>query len=306
MTIASRVAAAIGIPPANCRRIAMAAHRRYKIYLIPKKKFGEFRRVAQPAREVKAIQRALVAILSPLLPIHEAATAYRPGTSILKNAQAHIGSKFLTKLDFSNFFPSINAAALAHFLRGAIPGIQDSDVAFIVSACLWRGDGPLALCVGAPSSPFLSNAIMFKFDTEVSCLANAHGCVYTRYSDDIALSASEPNILAVVEAEIREIVARLEVPTLAFNESKRLSVGRSTALRVTGLTLSNQGNVTVGRARKRGVRAGVDRFIRGGMPLEQQVRLEGELAFVLSIEPEFRAVLHATYGEGVNMLLPGK
>ena len=75
-------------------------------------------------------------------------------------------------------------------------------------------------------------------------------------------------------------------------------------MRVTGLTLANNGMVTVGRARKRGVRAGVDRFVKGRLSSEEARKLRGEIAFVLSVEPDFVHVLLNTYGDSAAGLLP--
>lgn len=304
MNFAVEVAKIVGISPASCRRIAQSAHRRYKIFYIPKKGNEQLRRVAQPAREVKAVQRALITLLTPHLRIHSSATAYKPNSSILENARRHSGARFLTKLDFTSFFPSIDADTVSSMLRASIEGIEDNDVDFILEACLWRGDGRHALCIGAPSSPLLSNAAMFNFDTEVSTFAADFDSIYTRYSDDISISTTLIGVLAQLERQIRELCSKTTNPRLAFNEEKRVAVGRSTSMRVTGLTLANNGIVTVGRVRKRGVRAGLQRFIRHGMTLEEAARLKGEIAFVLSVEPSFQYVLLATYGPAILEFLP--
>lgn len=304
MTIASEVAALVGISRNSCRRIANSAHRRYKIFYIPKRGTANLRRIAQPAREVKAIQRAIVRILSEKLRIHGAATAYKPGASIAENARRHATANFLTKLDFTSFFPSINSDAIIRFLKNKIDDIQDSDIDFLIRACLWYGDGVHALCIGAPSSPFFSNAIMYDFDEQVDEYTNKHICVYTRYSDDITISSQQPETLVAVEQYIRRLCSEMPYPKLSFNDRKRVAVGRSAAMRVTGLTLSNDREVTVGRLRKRGVRAGVHRFVCQGLPEDERRRLKGEVAFVLSVEPSFRRVLLRTYGGAISELLP--
>lgn len=304
MTIATEVASLVGIAPSSCRRIAVGAFRRYKIFFVPKRRTGALRQIAQPAVEVKAIQRAIVEVLTPRLPVHESATAYKLGSSILDNARRHERSRFITKLDFSNFFPSIDASAVAYHLRFHIQDIVDSDVQFILNACLWRHEGPHALCIGAPSSPLLSNVVMFIFDREITEYCRAVGVVYTRYSDDITISSDEPNILSGVEKFIRNVCRGSVHPKLLLNEDKRVAVGRGTGMYVTGLTLANQGFVTVGRKRKRGVRSGIKRFMSGEFSADEFERLKGEVAFVLSIEPGFRRVLIRTYGPAIAPLLP--
>ena len=131
--VVRKVAESVGISPQSCRRIAASAHLRYKVFAIPKRGGRGHRVVAQPSREVKAVQRALASWLSGVLPVHAAATAYKPGTSILQNAQLHANARYLTKLDLVSFFPSIDAASLAMLLRKHCPEASEAEISFILT-----------------------------------------------------------------------------------------------------------------------------------------------------------------------------
>jgi hypothetical protein len=103
----SRLGANVLLRPEELMKLIRSAPRRYKVYEIPKKTEGQMRTIAQPAREVKALQYwAMKEVLSELS-IHDAATAYRTGQSIADNASRHVASRFLLKMDFENFFPSL-------------------------------------------------------------------------------------------------------------------------------------------------------------------------------------------------------
>lgn len=54
---------------------------------------------------------------------------------------------------------------------------------------------------GAPTSPYLSNVVCLKLDKRISELAKKYGASYTRYADDITLSANTDisNIIPFVE-----------------------------------------------------------------------------------------------------------
>ncbi len=78
-----------GMLTGHLQSIVRTAPIRYKVFYIPKRS-GGLREVAQPAREVKAIQRWLIKRLELLLPLHAAATAYRSGASIRNNALQHV------------------------------------------------------------------------------------------------------------------------------------------------------------------------------------------------------------------------
>jgi len=138
----------------------------------------------------------------------------------------------------------------------------------------------------------------------VTKVCNEIGVEFTRYSDDLTFSSTQKNLLGNVESEVRRIVRGSVYPRLELNEDKRVSVARNTAFRVTGLTLTNQGLVSVGRARKRGVRSGVDSFVKGMLDSDEVRKLKGEVAFVVSIEPSYWQVLFATYGDACISVLP--
>lgn len=304
--LVATVAAMVGISPNSARRVALSAAHRYKVFNI-RKRNGGLRLIAQPAREVKALQRALVECLSKSLRVHDAATAYKEGSSIRLNAELHMRARYLLKLDFEGFFSSIDENALrTHITKWCSSELTLSEIEFILKLVLWRepDTGRRALCIGAPSSPFLANSVMYDVDTAIieRCL-ECHA-VYSRYSDDITLSAEGPEVLVRAEREVREVIKNAPYPALRFNDSKRISVSRSTAMTVTGLTLTNQGPVSVGRVRKRGVRAGVDRFVKGELDDDGIRRLRGEIAFVLSVEPQFRRTLLKTYGRRCQEVLP--
>lgn len=300
------IAAILGLARSVCITIATTAHKRYKVFDIPKRNGKGFRTVAQPAREVKAVQRAIVSLLETKLPVHPAATAYKQDSSILKNAKPHLRAKFITKLDLQAFFPSIDRTSLGKHLRRHLKDLTNEEIGFVLSACSWKpkGTGTQRLCIGAPSSPLLSNSIMYSIDTDIATMCKEVGAVYTRYSDDICISAEAPGVLGPLEKKIRQRIAANEWPTLKLNDEKRMATGRGSAMTVTGITLSNEGVATVGRQRKRGVRAGANRYLKGILNADEVLKLKGEIAFVLSIEKSFRFVLLKTYGDEIRPLLP--
>jgi RNA-directed DNA polymerase len=121
----------LGMLPIQLELIIRTAPLRYKVFTIPKRD-GSPRTVAQPAREVKAIQRWLVNDLNTVLPVHQAATAYRKGTSIKINAAKHVQSNFILKMDFKNFFPSIEFKDLcAHLQKYASEKYDESAIHMI-------------------------------------------------------------------------------------------------------------------------------------------------------------------------------
>ena len=87
-------------------QLIATAPERYKVYSIPKRSGGR-REIAQPARELKVAQRAIMRNYLSSLPVHDAAFAYVAGKSIKDNAEIHSKNGSILKYDFENFFPSI-------------------------------------------------------------------------------------------------------------------------------------------------------------------------------------------------------
>lgn len=289
-----------GLPESAISRIVSSAPRRYKVYTIPKRNGGE-REIAQPAREVKALQRALLAGPLRNLKVHAAATAYRDGASILDNAQRHAGSgRAILKMDFSNFFPSITDLDWRKYCHAN--GVLDEEGITITSSLLFRqvgSSGRLRLAIGAPSSPALSNALMFEFDDEITRIVHEDKVIYTRYADDLTFSAPRAGHLRDVVKNVKRVLRALPYPKMRLNEDKTVLATTKYRRTVTGLTLANDGSVTIGRWRKRILSAMMHRAKNGLLSIEERQYLAGYLAFVAAIEPGFIVGLNARYGERV-------
>jgi hypothetical protein len=254
--------------------------------------------IAQPAKEVKAIQRWLVAAEFSRLRIHSAATAYGQGCSIRANAERHVRNRFLLKLDFANFFPSIKEQDLSACLISAMPSrYTEAEISLIGRLVMWKPPAAesLELCIGAPSSPIISNALMYHFDEAVNAYCLIAGITYTRYADDLAFSTNRPNHLERVLDIVRDLLRTLPYPRLSLNERKLISTSKKFRRTVTGLVLSSQGAVSLGRERKRQIRSMMHRFVTGKLSAEECVRLRGILSFANDVEPSFLKSLEEHY-----------
>ncbi|MBN9788239.1 RNA-directed DNA polymerase [Pseudonocardia sp. TMWB2A] len=287
-----------GMLEKDVRQIAKSAPIRYKHYTIDKRNGGK-RPIAQPAREVKILQKILIAHYLSDLPIHPAATAYEKGTSIRKNADKHSPSGAILKLDFKDFFPSFRfddwlAFSVKHDL------FEDNEDRILAGNLMFhqaRGSSILRLAIGAPASPRLSNLLMYDFDRLVSELVATHTVIYTRYADDLTFSANRTGYLQPVEKIVRTILQELAFPKLKLNDQKRVLATKKYRRSVTGLILTNDDRVSIGRERKKLIRSMVDHYRKGLMNDEQKKKLKGLIAFARDVEPEFVSRLETKYGK---------
>ena len=276
--------------------IATAASR-YKVHYIDKRGGRGRREIAQPTKEIKFLQRLLVSEELQGLPVHDAAVAYRAGRSILDHAQPHAVARYLLKLDFTNFFPSLKWGALEHRLS------RDASYSkvelWILGNLLCRrikGTSTFQLSIGAPSSPHISNYVLHEFDSRMTEFCAARKVQYTRYADDLAFSTSVPTVLDDVESEVRRLIAELAYLGLSLNESKTINVSTKHRRTLVGLTLSNDGRASIGRDAKRELRLAIHRLTQGSLSPPEIANLRGRLAFTYAIDPEFVGQLLARYG----------
>lgn len=292
-----RMSADTGLLPSQVAKIVQTAPLRYKVFTIPKRQ-GGFRVVAQPAKEVKALQYWIIEFLRPRLPMHAAASAYNEGCSITANARVHQGANFLLKLDFEEFFPSIHASDIKQHLRTFLGNEFSSiDLDVIARVLCWVSDRrpPLKLCIGAPSSPFISNSIMCHFDEKVSTWCQARGIAFTRYADDLAFSSRRPGALKDVRPFVDAVLHDLVYPRLRVNEGKTVNASRKVRMSVTGLNITPERMLSIGRFRKRQIRAMYHRSRLGLLDEQQTLVFKGHLAFAEDVEPGFTSRLIASY-----------
>lgn len=130
------------------------------------------------------------------LPIHNAVMAYEKNSSIKKNAQSHQSKEYLVKMDFKNFFPSIKGGDLVRHIQKFSDNSfsREALIDILLITCIKDGDANYHLSIGAPSSPKLSNSIMFDFDDNVTKWCEENEIVYTRYADDLTFSTNKKGV----------------------------------------------------------------------------------------------------------------
>lgn len=283
--------------PRELLLLIATAPNRYKDHFIEKRHGRGLRLISQPTAEVKLVQRAIIEHEFHDLPIHDAAVAYRRGRSIADHASPHASARYLLKLDFKDFFPSLKEVAFKKRIS-ELARYSDQELIILTRLLLRRGqrNSPLQLSIGAPSSPFVSNYIMGEFDSLVSDYCAGRGVRYTRYADDLAFSTSAPHVLDDVLVRVRGLLDELDYLGLDLNESKTVNVSTKHNRTLAGLTLSNQGSVSIGRDEKRRLRATMHAYANRMLSTEEAERLAGQLAFVFSVDPEFVTRLCQRHG----------
>lgn len=301
MSLLDELSSEFSIGRRDLERFVLTAPARYKIYEIPKRN-GRMRTIAQPSAALKSIQRYILRQKLIHLPIHQTAVAYTKRLSIRDNACSHVESRYIIKLDFKNFFPSIVVSDWRRLVRRAkVEQIELADLPIYDKILFW-GDGGIKatrLSIGAPSSPFLSNAVLYELDKKIALATEKKSVIYTRYADDITLSGNSLSTLLSAEQQVVKLFTTTNSPKLIFNSEKRGLYGRGYRRMVTGLVITPDNQVSIGRERKRLISAMLHRVALEGLDVLETERLRGLLGFCNSSEPQFIDRMRKKYGSNI-------
>lgn len=284
----------VGVSVADLEVICYTANRRYKNYKI-EKRTGGVRHISHPTPELKFLQRWLNTNLFSELPVHECAYAYRKGRNIVDNAKLHVQNKYLLKIDFFNFFPSLRDCDIEALLlenRHLIANFEREDIDVVNAIVCKEG----RLTIGAPSSPPLSNALLYAFDKKMAQRAVEEGVVYSRYADDLFFSTQRPDVLSGILEEIRKDLKVRISPRLKINNQKTVFTSAKHRRVVTGLILSSKKKISIGRKNKRRVKSLIYWYSQGKLSSEEMSYLRGYLAYINDVERDFVSSIRAKFG----------
>lgn len=252
----------------------------YKDYSIPKKK-GGCRNISQPSPELKTLQYWIKDNILTKMPISKFAFAYNKGDSIKKHASIHSKSRFLFHSDIMAFFPSIHFAILKkefehnRELLNKLNLDFDDTMEYICKIC-FKDD---ILCIGAVSSPIISNIIMHDFDERLAKYCKQSRYVYSRYADDIYISSSN-----YIDANIKEYLKKLLLEyQFEINNKKTYFCSSKHRRVVTGIVITNDLKLSVGLNKRKEVKKIVyNKLVKGE---GDSAKILGNLAFLKDIEP---------------------
>lgn len=285
------------------KTLISTAPQRYKNHFIEKRNGRGRRLISQPTRELKGLQKSLLSIIDEVIAPSAVAVAYRKGKSIKDHAAPHAKNSYLLKLDFKDFFPSIDWFTISHCFKET--GKFSDDEIKIMNFILCRYDsesislrGSFKLSIGAPSSPPISNFIMRDFDETLENFCKKESVTYTRYADDLALSCSIPRKLDEVKNFIASILDEKKYLNLFLNEGKTVNVSKKNKRSLVGIVLSNEGVISIGRDKKRLIRATLHKASQGLLTEKQLEKLKGHLSYYINIDRDFVYSLVGKYGFG--------
>lgn len=176
--------------------------------------------------------------------------SYRKGATPMQAVEVHRKSKYFLQMDIKNFFPSVNRALVDSALQGggdttAVSDIQRHQARILDLVCV---DGALPL--GFPTSPPISNAVLYSFDTALDLICQERSIRYTRYSDDLIFS-SERQIDEEFSDQVSELLRSSTQGLLAVHSGKTKYFQTGSRIKILGMMILPNGVITIDSRIKR-------------------------------------------------------
>ena len=220
----------------------------YRKHDIPKKTGGA-RTLHIPSKNLKKVQKKILNKILYTHKVHPCSYAYRKGKSIVDNARIHCDSQVLIKMDIRDFFPSVKSEKVKFvFLK---LGWNEEAANKLTELCSWKNGLPQ----GAPTSPALSNIILFELDKKLFSMARGFGARYSRYADDLTFSLKDDDAVRVRSIiKLTQLAVEKEGFRINFKKGKINVLRNHQRQKVCGITVNSK-KPTLSRKERRKLRA---------------------------------------------------
>ena len=288
----------------------------YYSFKIPKKTKG-YRQINAPTSELKKDMKRIANILGKGMQIlaHDSAWAYVPGRDVVNAMKEHTnnGSRWYLKLDLKDFFGSCNPEFIVKQLNKIYPFAQyrserqDRIIEKLSKFATLNGGLPQ----GTPLSPILTNLIMVEWDYKINNILSkliekkaipTQRYVYTRYADDIIISAKNKFDPAFITSIIMQMIKEEEYPFTLNKDKIRFgsSSGRNWNL---GVMCNKENKTTVGHRKKHDIKNYLFNYINNSetYTLDDLRWLLGQLSWLRNVEADYFEGLMRYYRTKFNI-----
>ena len=256
----------------------------YRNTFIPKHD-GSKRKLSIPDLILKRVQRSIADNILADYPISRYAMAYTQGSSVQKNASLHVGKQKILKLDIDGFFDHITYSRVKDCVF-CKENYSEPIRILLTMLCYYKESLPQ----GAPTSPAITNIIMYDFDEKIGKYCEENNFSYTRYCDDMTFSGDfeEKAVISVVKDELRKLGLFLKNrKTAVIPNTKRQTVTGIVVNEKIGLTKEYKNKIRqeIYYIKKYGIDGHLSKI---GEPNKQHYlnSLKGRVAFVLQTLPD--------------------
>jgi len=220
----------LNIKPDTLIKILLNKSKYYYSFDIPKAD-GSTRIITPSLAPLKSIQGTAKLFIDSILKWPAYLHGGIPRRSVLTNVKVHVGRYMVTNLDVRKCFPNTSGEMVREALCDI--GFSDELAELITDICIYKD----CLPQGAPTSTNIVNIVLNKIDRNLYYYCKRHKFKYTRFVDDITISA---------DCDLRGYKNKFSDGILAvgYKISKYSALPKTKAQVVTGLTVNRQARPT--------------------------------------------------------------
>jgi RNA-directed DNA polymerase len=198
----------------------------------------------------------------------EVVFSYRKGFSARDAVEKHANSRFIFQTDISDFYKNIQLENVKTAFTNQLSNIPVSDIDIYIEQIIKLVVVDNHIPAGFSTSPLLSNICLLDFDNALLNYCQDNGLTYTRYSDDLIISADNDVFISKLGSVIEKLLKKNVNSAVCINASKTKSHNIGHSFKILGFSILPNGVVTIPSADKNHVESMIYFF------LTDQVRFE--------------------------------
>lgn len=267
------------------------------------------RTILNPSSKLKSYHRFLNNFVFEFTNIlTDVVYSYRKGFNAYHAVSKHAGSNFFFKTDLNNFFRSIKKEHIESIITSNLKNFPASDINIHLDRIIELVCINDELPVGFSTSPLISNACLFKFDTELKEYCDANNLIYTRYSDDLIISSNEYSPLLELADKIKEILKENFGDNLTINMSKTKILKVGSKVKLLGMVVLPSGKITVDAKLKKKIEVLLHFYVNDKNKFNDLIEndydsslamISGQLNYINTIDKDYLNKLRKKYGNYV-------
>ncbi|MBR4461253.1 MAG: RNA-directed DNA polymerase [Erysipelotrichaceae bacterium] len=210
---------------------------------IIKKSNGGDRVLSVPDFILVKVQNQINDVILSRMPVSVYSKAYSAGDSPLGNAAPHLRNDTVIKLDIRQFFDHVTYPLVKEkVFRKEL--FSESNRILLSLLCMYNESLPQ----GAPTSPAISNILLYDFDNRIGEWCRQRNIIYTRYCDDMTFSGDFENWDPI--DIIRKVKLELKQYGLFINGRKTKILHNGQRKKITGIVVNDKPNVSIDYRKK--------------------------------------------------------